>query len=92
MLFQCYFIKLFNYFLNRDICNDMKLNAINTMKVIKAIKSIPNAAINETKYEPAFIFLGIEEKKILDKLNQKNDIISTNINCTSDFTLQGGHA
>eukprot|EP01084_Bolivina_argentea_P237399 398994_1 len=61
----------------RELCNELGFSAISRMKLIKAVKALPDAKINEP--EKQIIFLGAEEKKIIDKLNKKNELTCSNM-------------
>eukprot|EP01084_Bolivina_argentea_P066711 121626_1 len=60
----------------REISNILECNIVTELRFITAIKSIPNAAANLAK---DFVFLGTEEKAILDGLHDQHKKLSHDI-------------
>eukprot|EP01084_Bolivina_argentea_P063002 115102_1 len=61
----------------RELCAEFKLSVLIRMKLITAVKTLPNAKINEPSKQ--IIFLGAKEKTIMDKLYKKNEVIAGNM-------------
>lgn len=69
-----------HFFTYRDIANEFEFKATERIKLIKGLRLLPNAAINkEKKPKVVTVVVGAEEQKIMDKLLQKNEINTYNV-------------
>eukprot|EP01084_Bolivina_argentea_P126981 224679_1 len=64
----------------KDICkNEFKISTSKRIRLVKALKSISYAAVNKKVETPKVIFLGEDERKILDIFDKKNKLIYSNV-------------
>eukprot|EP01083_Nonionella_stella_P290746 989298_1 len=64
----------------KDICkNEFKISTSKRIRLVKALKSISYAAVNKKVETPKVIFLGEDERKILDIFDKKNKLIFSNV-------------
>eukprot|EP01083_Nonionella_stella_P013779 38743_1 len=61
----------------RDICKELDISAVLRLRFIAAIKRTPGSAASEAQ---RIIFLGNEEKEVLQKLYKTNETISHDMN------------
>eukprot|EP01083_Nonionella_stella_P117302 349382_1 len=73
----------------RTICNDLGVNSIDTIKLITAVRMLPNSFMNtETEPSNTIIVIGVEEKAILDQLENKKEHLSNIIKQTQQAMSQ----
>ena len=65
----------------RELFGYIGCNPIQKIKLITAVKTLPNAAVNQKKQ---MVFLGEKEQAILEELNTKSAAISDNIKAIQD--------
>ena len=65
----------------RELFEYIGCNPIDKIKLITAIKILPNAVLNQTKQ---LVFLGEQEQEIMEELSKKSTAISNNIKSTQD--------
>ena len=65
----------------RELFGYIGCNPIQKIKLITAVKTLPNAVLNETK---EMVFLGEKEQEIMEQLNRKSATISDNIKSIQD--------
>lgn len=65
----------------RELFGYIGCNPIQKIKLITAVKSLPNAVLNQTK---EMVFLGEKEQEILEQLNKRSAAISDNMKSLQD--------